>query len=317
MIQHRSTRSVNLRFVKKLHYLLSYVNASPELEQTCGLGWINDDEFRINKKILCELLDIRLNSLNVNLKKLQFNQTQSNREGWTCWKRNGFNRRDASLLAYNSGNDGENENFSSDNNLLYEQIKPSIYNISFKIGCFMKERHNSFVCTVVNLWHEIIQTENTVSISGTFYIPRQAQRIKLEKQPFCNAYEIVKSIICPPKSNLITFEHMFRFHSMFGPESTQMIKIQQLLDVSASNGYWLYFGYHYDELIKYVDVFACFDDKEPNCLILHSPEGQRKVWNLPDVDSNSDYLIDDQGMSVKDWSSYFKKYPLVKIDASV
>ena len=71
IIHRRSSRDPSSRFSRKLHALLSYVSANPDMEDEIGLSWIDDEIFQVNKKRLLEIMKIKLNTLNVNFKNLK------------------------------------------------------------------------------------------------------------------------------------------------------------------------------------------------------------------------------------------------------
>jgi hypothetical protein len=41
---------------KKLHLLLSYVSEAPTLEDRAGVAWTSDNEFKMNKSILADVM---------------------------------------------------------------------------------------------------------------------------------------------------------------------------------------------------------------------------------------------------------------------
>ena len=315
-IQHRSTRSQNSRFVKKLHLLLSYSNSSSEIEEEFGVKWVDDEEFRINKKKVCEVLDLKLNSLNVNLKKLQFIQTQADKHGWTQWKRYGFNRKDAILLIEDQSPEIETEQFlnsNSETNLSNDLNlnQNSNFEIPFNIGILSEDRIQLFNNYIILLWQEIVESHSIQNVSFSFFMTKEAKRLQLPNQSFDNSYSIISSILSPNDISTIKFIDFYKFMAMFGPENTSMNKISSLLDSSYFSGKWLYFGYQIEEIQKYTNLFALFDENEPNCLLFHTPEKIYRVYNLPDIDSNQNYIIDENGIIYKDWISYFSIHEIL------
>jgi hypothetical protein len=62
------------------------------MRELLGLAWVTDDEFRMHKLCVSRLMDIKLNTLNVNLRDLHFTMTDKEKNGWSRWKREGFSR---------------------------------------------------------------------------------------------------------------------------------------------------------------------------------------------------------------------------------
>nr|1PP7_U Chain U, kDa initiator binding protein [Trichomonas vaginalis] len=91
-LKRKSSRDPNSRFPRKLHMLLTYLASNPQLEEEIGLSWISDTEFKMKKKNVALVMGIKLNTLNVNLRDLAFEQLQHDKGGWTQWKRSGFTR---------------------------------------------------------------------------------------------------------------------------------------------------------------------------------------------------------------------------------
>jgi hypothetical protein len=69
---------------------LSWSGRDQKKGQRVGCGWVSDTEFFINKTKLCDILQIKLNTLNVNLRQLGFERVQSREGGISYWKNSGF-----------------------------------------------------------------------------------------------------------------------------------------------------------------------------------------------------------------------------------
>ncbi|OHS99399.1 hypothetical protein TRFO_34114 [Tritrichomonas foetus] len=90
VIRRKCSRDPKTRFTYKIHLLLAFILTNSYLEEEVGIGWVSEQEFRINKKRLVELLGIKMNSMNVNLHDLGFHKMQHEKNGWTRWTRDGF-----------------------------------------------------------------------------------------------------------------------------------------------------------------------------------------------------------------------------------
>ena len=76
ILRRKSSRDPSSRFSTKLHILLNFVQNSndKDMEEKVGCAWVTDEEFRLNKRIITNILGIKLNTLNVNLHALGFIQ---------------------------------------------------------------------------------------------------------------------------------------------------------------------------------------------------------------------------------------------------
>lgn len=129
MLKRKSSRDPNSRFANKLHMLLNFADKDPVKQEFIGACWTDGNTFKINKKRLIQIMDIKLNTLNVNLKDLKFQQLHSDQSGWTLWRRDGFTpdstiddivvvkpdksqntKFDPSLMSPMIGIDGSNQN---------------------------------------------------------------------------------------------------------------------------------------------------------------------------------------------------------------
>ncbi|EAY12654.1 39 kDa initiator binding protein, putative [Trichomonas vaginalis G3] len=314
ILKARSTKSPNARFVRKLHVLLSYVDTKPDKENSVGLAWISDDEFKMHKKTLCQLLDVKINSLNVNLKKLQFTQTETDKAGWTTWTRKGFNRRDASIVP----DETENENiarFQQQQEPIYSPSLTIVESIrkadSITIGALDQTNKNEILSNAINIWQQIVEVIGIDSVRSEFFILKLAKRYNLHGQSFENSLSVIKSILAPTNAPLITFLDFYKFYLAFGPEPTIMIKIHSLLEVAVNDKPWLYFGYLPDEIKKVSENFAYFDtENEPNCLVIVWNGMTHKGYNLPNVSSDSSYVVAEAG-TFKSWTDYIQSLHII------
>jgi hypothetical protein len=98
-LKRKSSRNPNSRFQRNPHLLLSCSSEFPSLQDPVGLGWTSDSEFKMNKTTLSSVIGIKLNKINVNLRDLNFEQVERDKEGWTAWKGVGFTRSNSGIEA--------------------------------------------------------------------------------------------------------------------------------------------------------------------------------------------------------------------------
>ena len=333
-IRRKSSRDPSSRFSRKLHALLSYVSANPEMEEQIGIGWLDDQVFQVCKKRLLEIMGIKLNTLNVNFHQLRFVQLQCDRQGWTRWRRDGFTRQEigtdnaVSSNNHNNHNDSHhshnlNSNSSNSNsvnsNELFDnprggqQHNSSVNNedeenIELKLGHVTEEQINVLTSHVQIEWQEITGGDKK-SVAANFFISKVASKYKQPQQEKANAYDVMKAIFAPHSTESIKFSAFYRFLAMFGPAETVMLKIHSLLEVATAGTPWLYFG-----LLPSSDFngfYGHFDENEPNCLVLHNKDGTlTHVYNLPLVPSGESYIVNTQGTKYDSWEHYFQENPV-------
>lgn len=316
VLNRRSSRDPNCRFSKKLHALLSYVTANPEKEEELGLSWVNDDIFQVDKKKLLKVMKIKLNTLNVNFKNLNFIQLHCDRQGWTRWRKDGFTQRGLTGEKDSAPKlQSMNDNVANETDFFEVPHQPE-EKIELKLG-HMNSDHIDVLTEHINQeWQEIVGSNNGRNMKSTnanFFINTLAKRYKLPEQNFDNAFEVLNSILAPSGTDTIKFCDFYRFMSMFGPAKSVMLKIHSLLEVAQTPFPWLYFGTIPDSDVQ--QVFGYFNEQEPNCLVIHDKKGNYDyAWNLPLASSSEEYVVDSLNNKFSSWESYFQAHPITDGD---
>lgn len=312
-IRRKSSRDPNCRFVRKLHLLLNYVSENPETENQIGIGWVNDEVFRINKKVLIAIMDIKLNTLNVNLRDLKFQQLQSNIDGWTLWKKPGFNRRDVQLDSKPNQMNDDDEIFTLEDPLRKDPGLidiPQIVN-RIKLGCMLQSQEDEFFQICNQQWQHIVDSDSLNVVSSSFFIPRVAKYYKLPNQSIQNSFDVMKAIITPQDTPNVRFIDFAYFLARFGPPETVMVKIDSLLKCATKGRHWLYCGIIPAPEKIGDEVIAAFDDKLFNCLTIFYPRGiQTHAWNMPLVEASQNYILDDNKIQYENWEKFFEAHPI-------
>lgn len=323
VIKQRSTRNPGSRFARKIFTLLSYVDTKPEAINNIGLQWITDERFKMNKKILRNLLDIKENSLNVNLRKLNFIQTQSDKGGWTEWIKKDFTRREMSTIATENQEDQQFTHLIVDG--ILQQPMPQIQGMSqqeilfakandMPLGVVTNERKANIIKKAIQIWQEVIENDSLEIVSSEFVVFKLARRWQLPGQSFENAISVVKVILSPSElSQTISFTEFYRTYAAFGPEPTIMNKVKSILDAGAGENGWIYFGFTSFEIKKVAEHYACFDENEPNCLVCVNGIEASKAWNIPDATVSEPYIYGDNDNYYSDWTLYSRASVLQSI----
>jgi hypothetical protein len=299
VLKRKSSRDPTSRFPKKLHLLLSYVYDLPLLEDQIGLSWLSDDEFKMNKSKLADVMGIKLNTLNVNLRDLHFNQTQRDKDGWTHWKKPGFTRS-------SNGLDGDDAPIRSSAPFAADFLSRA----PFVLGKLNDSQRDQFLTESRQLWNAIFQCSPTLAVPTEIAIEKAAARFRYNEQPLQNAKEVIDAIIRPNSNEKkLLFPDFCRFLAMFGPEKTIMLKIAALLTCSNASGKWLSFERDHT---RSRPPIAFFDFEMPNCLIVNHADGSKqRVFNNPIAEAGGqEYLMNEEGKSYRDWDDWFGKNPV-------
>lgn len=234
ILKRKSSRDPASRFTRKLHLLLEHVTQTPERESEVGLAWISETSFRMNKRILSQVMGIKINTLNVNLRDLHFTQTQTDKNGWTLWTKPGFSRTcytpDQSEVAQ------AKEKTPKSKPTKQKQI--SVSNL-LNVGKLFQDQDILFRESVHLSWISITGIQEITPIMSNIFFERAGNYLKEEEQPLENAVEVLKAIITPNNSPTVRYEDFFKFLAMFGPKETAMQKIASLLTYSNNHGNWL------------------------------------------------------------------------------
>lgn len=315
IIKRKSSRDPASRFCAKLYALLSHSTTDPSLEERIGIGWVNDEEFKMCKSKLSEVMGIKLNTLNVNLRDLQFTQLQRDKDGWTRWKRQGFTRSGSGFPM----NDPE-EAFAQRRHVP-ALFRPDVFEttLPFQLGHLTQQQTEQFLREAQLLWESIMDVSTSTFVDTGVLIERTAQRFRYGQQPPNNAMEVIRAILTPTHTpRHLQFADFCRLLAMFGPSETLMLKIWSLLTYSNNTGKWLTFDTSPDVAQRI--PYAAFDLKMPNCLVLHKRDKRiERVYNDPTVaseDLRSGYVIDENDNRYCTWHDYFSQQPIEPVSVS-
>lgn len=346
MLKRKSSRDPNSRFANKLHMLLNYAENDPIKQEFIGACWTDGGNFKINKKRLIQIMDIKLNTLNVNLKDLKFQQMHSDQSGWTLWRRDGFTpdstiddivdaKPDKSQNSNFEPSLLSNESFHLDEFGSFQTTTPMPPSTTGTPAIFNDEIQQSklavlkdisivkcdlshvqlFKRIVISIWEELIDSPiQKLSTSPTEFIGQAAIRFRASHQKLENAKEILSRIFICSDSSQLTIADFAKFMARFGPEETLMQKVGSLLKSSNLNGNWLRLQTAHDSLPGEPETsfYGFFDDSSNNGFVLHKFDKTiTKVYNIIDVPSTEPYLIDSDSVTYSSWEDYFIKNPVV------
>jgi hypothetical protein len=315
MLARKSSKDPSTRFSRKLHALLSYVDANPEISRDIGVMWHDDNVFMIHKARLLGVMGLKINSLNVNLHSQGFVQLHEDRVGWTRWRRDGFTRREYQITTRRvpmqpAGFDQPPELFpvaqdvEPDDDHAPRKPNPRLARLEVA-DCEPIQRQ------IVEEWMSLTESPDIMlNVASSFLISKAAYRYRRPEQSYDNAFDVLRAIIVPQDDPNVQFWDFFRFMCEFGPPETAMLKIHSLLETATTDGYsWLYFG-----LLPGKDFnlpWASFDDLDANGLLIRDGRGGTKwVWNLPLVPFGEDFIVDANDRKYASWQAFFQEEPM-------
>ncbi|OHT11185.1 39 kDa initiator binding protein [Tritrichomonas foetus] len=318
MLKRKSSRDPISRFSNKLHMLLNFADKDLMKQEFIGAGWTEGNNFRINKKRLIQIMDIKLNTLNVNLKDLKFQQLHSDQSGWTLWCREGFtpNSTVDDIAEVKSDKFAKNDKplapvFTDD----MQQSKLAVLK-DITLGKCDSSQTQIYKKITISIWEELIDSpiQKSSALPAEF-INLSAVRFRASHQKLENAKEILHRIfICADPSQLTIIDFAV-FMARFGPEETLMQKVGSLLKSSNENNNWLRLTTAKNSLPNENSSFyGFFDEIENNGFVLHRPDGTTShLYNIVDTPATEAYLIDADGQKYNSWQDYFAKNPVESI----
>jgi hypothetical protein len=309
IIRRKSSRDPTSRFSIKLHALLMHADNDPSRQEALGLGWLTDTAFRLNKKRLVAVMEIKHNTLNVNLKDLKFRQSEKENNGWTVWEREGFSRFStieelADLKAETPG-EGVPIPFADD-----AQAMKLVMLRDLNFGFVDPPTAQMFKRFTISIWEELLpQVPLQYIVSPPEFLSVAAERFRASHQKLENSLKILKAVFVCPNSAQLSMLDFAKFMAKFGPEETLMQKLDSILKSSNRNQNWLKLSKPPVE--EQPLIYGYFDDVEHNCFVLQRlDQPEERIYNLINVPATDDYLVDSKGMKYASWQKYFEMNPL-------
>lgn len=292
-IQTRSNRKEQSRFPYKLWRLLAWAGQDKEKAALCGCGWTNEEEFFIHKKILAKVLNLKTNTLNVNLKTLGFVQSRQRNGDTTFWKNKGF-------TAVSCVQDMER--------IRNARCKPeSLQNLDIRavnlplleeLQLYMLDEHQIclFKKNVITDWERLVGSKLIFAIALPDFMNALTDKLQnaAGSMVFNDLYA-VQQLLAPRVPNVIDIFDFAVFLARFGPFNNVPVKIfqfQQILSEIRPD----FFMYNAPSLTSY------FSQTFHNCFRFQLPQiGEYHCYNLPHISSSSPFLVDEDGTTYSNW----------------
>ncbi|EAY19886.1 39 kDa initiator binding protein, putative [Trichomonas vaginalis G3] len=317
MIKRKSSRDPSSRFANKLHILLKFAGSDPKMIEYIGAGWISDTQFRINKKRLGAVMEIKLNTLNVNLRDLGFQQLQQDKNGWTEWTREKFTITStlSDLADITSDKNGQKDVAKQlkSSNIDDSQSSKFVILRDVMISKCDPEIQQQFRRFTVSIWDELIEAsggKTTFTLDDFIFLA--ARRFRISKQSLKNATQLIRVIFLCADTTQVTLSDFTKFMAKFGPEETLMEKVGGMLSSSNHHGNWLNVTTDPSGLSNPDGLYGYFDNTEQNCIIfVYQNIFTFKVWNRVNVaSSDGKYLVDQNDNEYDSWEQFFQINPM-------
>jgi hypothetical protein len=313
-IKRKSSRDPMSRFSNKLHLLLMHAAEDPLTQERVGAGWVTDTTFRIHKKRLGLVMDLKQNSLNVNLKDLNFRQLQPGVDGWTVWERSGFTRQSTCEDVAGTNHDKDSDRLLSAGPPDDLQVAKLTMLQGMNFGWTDPGVSNTFKRFTISIWEELVPGPpgKYLSLVDDF-LAAAAERFRAARQKLENSLEILRAVLPGTSGPRLTLLDFAKFMAKFGPEETLMQKIDSLLKSSNNNQNWLRISNRPLPPPSSCQIYGHFDQNEDNCFVIHRyGQKEERVYNVLDAAATDEFLVDSSGQRFRSWQHYFQIHPVAR-----
>jgi hypothetical protein len=298
-IRSRSNRKEQSRFPYKLWDLLSWSGRDPARLSACGCGWKDDDQFYINKSVLCTVMDIKPNTLNVNLRELGFVKL-SREEQVSIWKHPSISENDRSGY-FGSIRNVRSRPESVAGFSVQEAYLPLLEPLElFLCPNFQQANVNQFKYDVIIQWEKLIQSELTFAVPRDWFIDLLMHHIAPTQDSQFDG-DLLDQVLESRIPWLVEVLDFAKLMARFGPFRTFGEKLKQYHNV-------IRFQHH--DLFMPVQAGEYFARTFHNCFCFRASQncGEYHFYNLPYADSNSQYLVDEDDVVYVNWEQMLKRH---------
>ena len=295
----RSNRSEQSRFPYKIWALLSWVDTDQTRAQRAGCGWVSENEFFINKNKLKDVMNIKLNTLNVNLKTLGFEQTK--KTGELCFYKNNMFSKTASPKDFERIRNSR----CKPDSLMHMNAHAVYFPLLEPLQLFMMDEKsvNVFKKDVIMHWENLVGSTLIFAIALPAFTKALLNALD-DSSGYITDFYMVQQVLAPRTPNVVNIFDFAVFLARFGPFNNAPFKIMQYQHI-LSEIRPDFFMFNAPSLTSY------FSMTFHNCFRFQlAPNGEYHCYNLPLVSSSAQYLIDEDGTVYRSWqmmlqSNYF------------
>ena len=300
-LTRRSNRKENSRFPYKLWNLLSWVDNDQQRASAAGCGWVSETEFFINKDTLCQVMNIKLNTLNVNLKTLGFIQTHRKNE-LTYYFNKTFSRsaspQDFERIR-NSRCKPDSLMHMNSHAVYFPLLEP------LQLFLMSEKEINKFKRDVVLYWEKIVGSSLIFALGMNMFTKAMLNALDVNSGAIEPDDFMIQQVLAPRTPNVVNIFDFAVFLARFGPFNNapyKIIQYQQILSDIRPD----FFMFNAPSLTSY------FSMTYHNCFRFQlAPNGEYHCYNLPHVSSNAQYLIDEDGSIYKSWRMMLQSNPFL------
>jgi hypothetical protein len=284
LVRAKSSRQQESRFPHKLWRLLDWTGDDPFRRSLTGCGWVTDTIFSVEKSVLAEVLNIRHNTLNGNFAQLGFHQPRHSNGPITFWSAQGFSKQSRSDdLSRIRNSRGRSESPQTDVRALFATILGPI-----QIWSMTPNDRIQFTRDVVIEWHRLLGK------AVLFAIKTEDLHSLILKEFGENNKMLIEAALIGRQSGICDILDFAVFFARFGPLRTVFVKLKDYLaglgDIVLSEG---------SEVLSFAGQFS---KTFHNCFRFRiSPMGEFHCYNLPWIEGNDNFLIDEDGKSYRSW----------------
>jgi hypothetical protein len=292
-IQIRSNRNEESRFPYKLWRLLEWSDGNPTRAERVGCAWVDDTEFWIHKPKLHQTLGIRRNTLDVNLRHLGFAPTRrSTTAALTFYRNDRFSRK----ASHEDIERIRNVRCKSEA-LQHLDIRAVYLPILQSLQLFMMEatQMSQFKRDVIQEWQRLVNSKLVFGLGiGDFLVLLQGDLDANHPQGSAVRLNLAQALT-PRNPNVCEIFDFALFLARFGPYRTIPDKLYQFQTVANDLKNDLY-------AFAWPSLPSHFSPTFHNCFRFQlSPTGEYHCYNLPLVDSKSQFLVDEDGAVYQSW----------------
>ncbi|EAX94761.1 hypothetical protein TVAG_346240 [Trichomonas vaginalis G3] len=291
-LRKRSNRKEDSRFPYKVFALLKWVGYDQNRANLAGCGWVSDsqNEFYIHKPRLCEVLNVKLNTLNVNLKTLGFEQTR--KVGEHSYFKNDIFSKNSSQQDFERIRNSR----CKPDSLMHMNAKAAYFPLLEHIQLFMMDEKaiSMFKKEVIQKWEKLVGSPLIFAVSIPVFTKYLLNSIQ-DSLGYHDENNTIQQVLVGKTPNVVTIFDFAVFLARFGPFDNVPYKImqyQQILHIIQPD----YFMFTAPSLINY------FSSTFHNCFSFKiSQTGEYHCYNLPLISSSAAYLVDEDGVYYKSW----------------
>ncbi|EAX89595.1 hypothetical protein TVAG_485690 [Trichomonas vaginalis G3] len=286
IILKRSNKSQNSKFPFKLKTLLDWVGENENRKKKCGCSWVDDRIFSLDKAKISEIMDLKLNTLNSNLRDLGFTQALPRKEGITFWQHPNV-RKNSSEEEINSIKYMDKPALENLNSLNFF----GVYNVLLNNITLFGMTENEIVAfkrNVITTWEKIIKPNHVFAVSK-----KELTDSFGGQAGFCNDPYALQEALTTKVTAVIDINDFAIFMARFDPFENIIFKLdkfQQLIpDLRV-------------KMTQIGSISSFFAKTYHNCFSFQMSGGEYHCYNLPHVGSTANYLQNEDGERFQSWT---------------